>query len=418
MMLSLHQAVREFSLVKMVIYNCCLAVLMLLGIFIYSVMTVRVNNLGEEACLQIYTVPKRSVVCEPTQEVKDELDIIKDNVKRHTKDIETMKSQLDIISLVKIKDMPREFRKNLTKNNTNEYITNITSDKLISHLLSLQSEMKSLHHNCECTKDFQQLVEISTGLLKSSVAHNNFTILEDKLTDFQRMIYELDKRLIQSELDLTKNYHDSEMRLMDLILKYHEEEIVMSERLTQVTQHLTIWEEQVSKDSRRISVLENKTKTIQKHESDHSKEKDDFPEQNAPNENSPYVELNIWKATLSDTLEEKLDLEKRTSTLEEIVAELQIQMSGMKRELDPFLNMTEPGGQPSESSSNNTSTNTQPQIVRGEKLTLFKSILYITNVLNLSFKISNLKFKVVKIPIQDSKIFNWEFEIYQIMQEL
>jgi hypothetical protein len=65
---------------------------------------------GEDACMQIYTVPKRTVKCDPSDEVRDALAAIQDSLVDHAESIQGLGARIDEIDPEKEKQLPEEVR--------------------------------------------------------------------------------------------------------------------------------------------------------------------------------------------------------------------------------------------------------------------------------------------------------------------
>ena len=66
------------------------------------------NAGGEDACMQIYTVPKRTVKCDPSDEVQEALDTIQTSIVDHAESIQGLGARIDELDPNKEKELPEE----------------------------------------------------------------------------------------------------------------------------------------------------------------------------------------------------------------------------------------------------------------------------------------------------------------------
>ena len=70
-------------------------------------------GMGGESCLQIYSVPRKSVVCEPSQEVENKLTNFKEKLEKNTLAFEELKSKVEYLDPEKPKELPQEVKDKL-----------------------------------------------------------------------------------------------------------------------------------------------------------------------------------------------------------------------------------------------------------------------------------------------------------------
>ena len=87
-----------------------------LFLFLLTFTLVRSQALvGEESCLQIFSVPRKSVVCEPSAEVKASLQEVKDSTVKLGEDIGVLSGRLDEIDPNVEKELPEEVKQRLAE---------------------------------------------------------------------------------------------------------------------------------------------------------------------------------------------------------------------------------------------------------------------------------------------------------------
>ncbi len=68
---------------------------------------------GSESCLQIYSVPRKAVVCEPSEEVRDALKELRNKAAEATGAIDALGGRIDDIDPDKPKELPAEVKERL-----------------------------------------------------------------------------------------------------------------------------------------------------------------------------------------------------------------------------------------------------------------------------------------------------------------
>ena len=79
-------------------------------------------GMGGESCLQIFSVPKRSVACEPTSEVRNELTDLRENVNANKAAFDELNVKIEELDPDKPRELPEEVKERL--NTIDEVKTN------------------------------------------------------------------------------------------------------------------------------------------------------------------------------------------------------------------------------------------------------------------------------------------------------
>ena len=98
-------------------------------------------GMGGESCLQIYSVPRQSVKCEPTSEVRDALTELREKIDENKAAHDGLSTRVDELDPDKEKELPQEVKDRLdtidevkqTQAGHAEYLKRLESD--IKHII-------------------------------------------------------------------------------------------------------------------------------------------------------------------------------------------------------------------------------------------------------------------------------------------
>lgn len=174
----------------------------------------QIPGLGGESCLQIYSVPKRSVVCDPSPEVKNELASLTESLDEQKASISQLQTTVDNINPDKPKELPEEIKERLntidgiklTQAGHTEYLKRLETE--LGHLLERMQRIESSDRH-----ELARLIELQTRLIQVTLHQSNVSLHDDYIDKLADSTNDLTHKLQQLELDLNVNIHQSETQL-------------------------------------------------------------------------------------------------------------------------------------------------------------------------------------------------------------
>jgi hypothetical protein len=150
---------------------------------------------GKDACLQIYSVPKQNVICEPPAEVMEQIGGIQTALDAQTESLSILSSRMDSLDPDQLIELPEDV---LAKLNSLDDIETIqTSHSSIMSGFEIQvdallARMTSLEiFNRE---EFSRLVQMQTDLIAAMWQQSNATLHEEYL---DKLNYSVNHFLVQ-----------------------------------------------------------------------------------------------------------------------------------------------------------------------------------------------------------------------------
>lgn len=286
--------------------------------------------------MQIYTVPKYSVTCEPTTEVQDELLAMRNDLQQQTDALSVLNSRIDLIDPEKPRELTEEMQRHLAKVDEvseTQAEQNGSFRKLEYEISLLREKMEKMETSERA--EIKSLIDLQTELIKVTLAQSNVSVHQEYVEQLTTRTRELTDRLQQLQLDITNSLHDSQTKMQQSVdeWKLHSSQSIQALR-TEVMEKINelsaernaSWAGRSSNRSRameqELDQLMEALTSMREHQARFEEERRRLT-----------TGLDTLSRSLLETREEKAKLEKT-------VEDMQVMMNAMREDMEKCCNMT------------------------------------------------------------------------------
>ena len=171
----------------------------------------QLDGSGTAACMQIYTVPKRQVVCEPSQEVRNSLKEIDSKLSGYQNQLDGLGVKLDNIDPNKPRELTEEVKERLNTIDSVE-VKQASNTELIQQLGRDINGLLTRVESVESTEriEMARLIEQQSALIRAALHQSNATLHHTYLDTLANTTTNLANRIAEVETGLLNRLHDTE----------------------------------------------------------------------------------------------------------------------------------------------------------------------------------------------------------------